>query len=136
MPVLLATIPVNCETSSLIANATLELRRVLFLLGAYLIYGSGDGLTANLAAFRMVKDQSSGTPETKIGDVVHPCQLYFGTAGDPKEHDTKALFNQNKGNNILVNDREETMFPENLLKINEINRESMKIQAQRTSEAS
>lgn len=106
VPVLLATIPVNCETSSLIANATLELRRVLFLLGAYLIYGSGDGLAANLAGFRMVKDQSSGTPETKIGDVAHPCQLYFGTAGDPKEHDTKALFNQNKGSSILVNDRE------------------------------
>ena len=106
VPVLLATIPVNRETSSLIANTTLELRRVLFQQGAYLIYGSGDGLAANLAGFRMVKAQSSGTPETKIGDVVHPWQLYFNSAGDPTEHDTKALFNQTKGYNILVNDRE------------------------------
>ena len=100
--ILVAVIPVNSETGPLIANIALRLRQYLFEKNLYLIYGGGDNHKANLGAWDIVKQRSSGSEHTKLSSVLRPEMLPFVGGTDTKEHNLKHLWNQAKGVQLLI----------------------------------
>ena len=100
--ILVAVIPVNSESGPLIANIALRLRQYLFEKNLYLIYGGGDNHKANLGAWDIAKQRSSGSEHTKLSSVLRPEMLPFVGGTDTKEHNLKHLWNQAKGVQLLI----------------------------------
>ena len=58
--VCIAVVPLNEETGKIIANVFLELRRLCFEKGSWLIFAGGDGASPNRDAWKIIKGKSSG----------------------------------------------------------------------------
>lgn len=89
--VLLAVIPLVCETGPTIANIILSVREIIFKESSYLVYAGSDWAAANRAAFNIVKSQSSGNESTRLDDVVSTRDLPFFFGTDLLEHALKHL---------------------------------------------
>ena len=100
---LVAVIPIHDETGVIISNVYLELRRLIFARGSWLVFGGGDGAVPNLEAWRIVSSKSKGDQNTVLSDVEDDADLPFWSAGDDDQHNTKGLKRDAFGEWMLVN---------------------------------
>ena len=100
--VCIAVVPLNEETGKIIANVFLELRRLCFEKGSWLIFAGGDGASPNRDAWKIIKGKSSGDKTPLFEKVKKAEELPFLSGSDMDQHDTKGLKRDFWGDWILA----------------------------------
>ena len=100
--VCIAVVPLNEETGKIIANVFLELRRLCFEKGSWLIFAGGDGASPNRDAWKIIKGKSSGDKTPLFEKVKTAEELPFLSGSDMDQHDTKGLKRDFWGDWILA----------------------------------
>ena len=100
--VCIAVVPLNEETGKIIANVFLELRRLCFEKGSWLIFAGGDGASPNRDAWKIIKGKSPGDKTPLFEKVKKAEELPFWSGSDMDQHDTKGLKRDIWGDWILA----------------------------------
>ena len=100
--ILVAILPINEETGSLIAEVFLTLRDKIYSKGSFLVFAGGDGARSNLNAWDIVEKRSNGDETTKLSDTETSSDLPFFSSGDDKEHNTKGLKRDAFGHDVWI----------------------------------